>query len=181
MNQDAADLLLAYIASIDRREIKEGDALVWADLLDDIPFEAAKAAVREYYREESRWVTPAEVRRRALAARKAWKRSTTAPPGPGAVPDADPDDVAAYLRAEREGRWRVDTELHPRPVAALLSGYAAATVIPNGDDVVPEAGGPLSVPCPLISCRAEAGAPCRTLTRGEREPHPVRGRRAGRS
>jgi len=181
MNQAQARTLLTYIAAIDHRPLDPDlDAPLWADLLDDIPFEPAKAAVREYYREESRWITAAEIRRRALAARKAERRITGAPPGPGAVPDADPDDVAAYLRAEREGRWRVDTELHPRPVAALLSGYAAATVIPSGDEV-PEAGGPLSVPCPLISCRAEAGAPCRTLTQGEREPHPVRGRRAGRS
>lgn len=175
MNQAQAKTLLTYIAAIDHRNIDiEAEAVLWADLLDDIPYEPAKAAVREYYREESRWITPAEVRRRARATRAEQTRRP-ASPGPEAVPDADPDDVRAYLQAVAEGRWREPGELSPRPVAALLAGYSAATVIP----MVEDNQSVLTVPCPMRSCRAEAGQPCRSVFGKEREPHPVRGRRPG--
>lgn len=181
MDETQADLLLTYIAAIDRRPVEPGDAALWADLLDDIPYEPAKAAVREYYREESRWITPAEIRRRAFATRKAERRQSKAPPGPQAVPDADPDDVPGYLRALAEGRWRPEVEARTRPLGQLLAAYAATTVIPADDDG-PHADGPLSVPCPWMPCRAEVGEPCRTaFGRTKDEPHPARVSRAERS
>lgn len=172
MDQDQASALLTYISAIDRRPIQDGDSVLWADLLDDIPFEPAKAAVREYYREESRWITPAEIRRRALATRAEQTRRPIAP-GPEAVPDADPDDVREYLRAVAEGRWRQLPAGSPRPMAQLLAGYGATTVIPDGEDPIADA---LSVPCPMRSCKAEVGQPCRSMFGRERLPHPVRGR-----
>jgi hypothetical protein len=176
MDQSEAKTLLTYIAAIDRRPISDGDAFLWADLLDDIPFEPAKAAVREHYREESRWVTPAEVRRRAKATRAEQLRRPL-PPGPEAVPDADPDDELDYRRALAEGRWREpDPHARPRPVGELLAGYGAVTAIPPEE---PVASGPLSVQCPLRSCRAQVAEPCRNMFGRERDPHPVRGREPG--
>lgn len=175
MDQDQASALLTYISAIDRRPIAEGDSILWADLLDDIPFEPAKAAVREYYREESRWITPAEIRRRALKTRaEATKRP--AAPGPESVPDADPDDVREYLRAVAEGRWRQLETGSPRPVAELLAGYGATTVIPAEEPVVASA---LAVPCPMRSCGAKAGESCRNMFGRDRSPHPVRRRDPG--
>jgi hypothetical protein len=174
MNQDQAAALLAYISAIDRRPIQDGDSVLWADLLDDIPYDPAKAAVRAHYREESRWITPAEVRRRALASRAEATRRPL-PPGPEAVPDADPDDEPGYRRALAEGRWREpDPEARPRPVAELLAGYGAVTVIPPE-----EPSGPLAVPCPMRSCGAKAGEACRNMFGRERDPHPVRRRDPG--
>lgn len=177
MDQNQAITLLTYIAAIDRRPVDpDADGPLWADLLDDIPYEPAKAAVREYYREESRWITPAEVRRRALAMRAAQTRRPPAP-GPEAVPDADPDDEPAYRRALTEGRWREpDPDARPRPVGELLASYGALSVIPEED---PVATGMLAYPCPMRSCGAKIGEPCRNMFGRERAPHPVRGRDPG--
>jgi hypothetical protein len=174
MDQNQAVTLLTYIAAIDRRPFDpDADGPLWADLLDDIPYEFAKAAVRAHYREQSRWITPAEVRRRALAMRVDASRRPP-PPTPEAVPDADPDDEPRYRQALAQGRWR-DPDTRPRPVGQLLASYAAGTVIP-AEDAPP---GPLAVPCPLRSCRAQVGEPCRTMFGRERAAHPVRGRELG--
>jgi hypothetical protein len=177
MDQAEAKTLLTYIAAIDHRNIDfDAEAMIWADLLDDIPLTPARAAVREYYRQESRWITPAEIRRRALATRAEATRRPAAP-GPEAVPDADPDDVREYLRAVAEGRWRqLDPTARPRPVGELLAGYGAVTVIPPEE---PAVTGALAVPCPMRSCNAKIGEPCRSLFGRERAPHPVRGRAPG--
>jgi len=39
---------------------------------------------------------------------------------PEAIPDADPDDVAAYLAALREGRFRAAEGEKPREVTKLM-------------------------------------------------------------
>jgi hypothetical protein len=55
--------LLAYIAAFDKRTLGDADVLAWHDALDDLDYEPAKAAVRDWYREHDGWIMPAHIRR----------------------------------------------------------------------------------------------------------------------
>lgn len=55
--------VLIFASGADRRDLNELSADVWLDLLGDVSFEQAMAAVREHYRTESRPIYPADVRR----------------------------------------------------------------------------------------------------------------------
>lgn len=60
---ETADLL-SIAAGIDQRTIGEADVRAWHMVLDDIPFDAAAAALRDHYRTETRRVLPADIIRR---------------------------------------------------------------------------------------------------------------------
>lgn len=63
MNRAEVAQLLAYAAAFDKRTIGDADVLAWYDVLDRTPYEPAKAAVREWYREHPEPVTPAHIHR----------------------------------------------------------------------------------------------------------------------
>ncbi|HXH77145.1 hypothetical protein [Nocardioides sp.] len=102
MNIPETSALLAMVAANDRRTVGDIDVEVWHDALDDMPFEDCRAVVRAHVRQSlSSWLSPSDIRagvKRIRADRVA--RAVEMPP------DADPDDVAAYLEALRDGRCR---------------------------------------------------------------------------
>lgn len=54
--------LLAYIAAFDRRTLGDADVLAWYDVLGDLDFELARAAVRVWYTERDGWIMPSHIR-----------------------------------------------------------------------------------------------------------------------
>lgn len=100
---DLADAyeLLATCQAFDRRTVGEVDAAAWRQALGDLPLDDCRAAVTAHYAERTEWVMPAHVR--AGVKRMRADRLERAPL---AIPDADPDDVPAYLAAVRSGRHR---------------------------------------------------------------------------
>jgi hypothetical protein len=93
----------------------------WAEALADIDRQAALRAVTAHYTEEHRRIMPADVIKRVRA--EAATFVTFEHRNFNAVPDADPDDVPAYLEALRAGVF-VDnspTEYQrDRPVRQLI-------------------------------------------------------------
>lgn len=61
---ETADLL-SIAAAIDKRTLGESDVRAWQMVLDDIPFDAARDALRAHYRETTKHVMPADIIRRA--------------------------------------------------------------------------------------------------------------------
>jgi hypothetical protein len=61
---ETADLL-SIAAGVDKRTIGESDVRAWQMVLDDIPFDAACAALRAHYRETTKPVMPADIVARA--------------------------------------------------------------------------------------------------------------------
>lgn len=61
---ETADLL-SIASGVDKRTIGESDVRAWQMVLDDIPFDAARAALRDHYRETTKPVMPADIVRRA--------------------------------------------------------------------------------------------------------------------
>lgn len=61
MRPDQIATLLAYISSIDGRHTSTLMAEAWSDLVGDLDFEDAKAAVRDHYRASTDWLKPAHI------------------------------------------------------------------------------------------------------------------------
>jgi hypothetical protein len=121
---DTAELLV-LAAAFDRRTIGKADVLAWNAALSDLEFADAKDAIVEHFKASGDWLMPYHVRARVKAARA--KRLSLVV---DQVPDADPDDVPAYLDAVRSQRYRAaSADARPRPVAQLLAGVERATVI----------------------------------------------------
>lgn len=129
---DAARLL-ALAAAFDRRTVGEEDAIAWSDVLADLDAEDCAKAIRDHYRDQTAWIMPAHIR---TAVRRARAERITREPEP--VPDADPDDVPAYLAALRAGRRRSARGERARPVTALLNEAARWHSLPRGAGRVPE-------------------------------------------
>lgn len=111
--------VLALCAAFDRRTVGEADAHAWHDVIGDLDFEDAKRAVRDHYRASREFVMPSDVRQRVVEIRK---HRLAAVGDDAAVPDADPDDVPAYLEALRAGRMRrAGADGRPRNVRALTT------------------------------------------------------------
>ncbi|MFI0233110.1 hypothetical protein [Streptomyces sp. NPDC017086] len=161
--------LLSFAAAFDRRTLGEADVLAWHTVLSDITFDAAKQAVAAHYAVETRWIMPADIRQHVLKARADTAADIQGPGLPPEIPDADPDDIPAYLAAVRQQRHRAADGLKPRPVKELLAGVGRN--IPREITAVRRPG-PLGVTCP--DCRAPIGRPCRTGAGRERAPHENR-------
>lgn len=163
--------LLAFCAAFDRRTVGKADVLAWQTVLVDLDYDAARQAVAEHYATETRWIMPADIRGAVRRSRATAADSIQGPGLPAEIPDADPDDVPAYLAALRAQRTRAadGMELKPRKVPELLAGV--------GRDIPPEVAearrpGPLGMRCP--KCHAAIGRPCRTPGGAERAPHAAR-------
>lgn len=72
--------LLAYIAAFDRRTLGDADVLAWHDVLGDLDFEAARAAVRTWYTEHDGWIMPAHIRTAVLGQAGSATRHPSARP-----------------------------------------------------------------------------------------------------
>ncbi|MEU3851769.1 hypothetical protein [Streptomyces sp. NPDC029554] len=163
--------LLGFAAAFDRRTVGKADVLAWQTILGDIDYTAARAAVTAHYGRETRWIMPADIRQHVLTQRADTAADIQGPGLPAAIPDADPDDVPAYLAAVKEQRTRAaDGELKRRPVAELLAGVGHD--IPRPETAAVRRPGPLGVACP--TCHAPIGRPCRMHSGRERAPHEAR-------
>lgn len=153
---DTAELL-TFAAAFDRRTIGKADVLAWHTVLTDITLQDAKDAVTAHYSRETRWIMPADIRQHVQAQRADTAADFQGPGLSAAIPDADPDDVPAYLAAVKEQRTRAASgELRPRPVKELLAGVGRTVPTQTRQT------GPLTVACPY--CGAE---PLRRCRRGE--------------
>lgn len=118
--QDVVWLLAYTRAHRSGTVIVEGMDEAWFSALFDLERDECRDAINTLGRNaEVRFIDAALIRRQVLADRK-----TKADRDPLLVPDADPDDPAAYAEALRAGRFRPPPEVPARPekVHALLSG-----------------------------------------------------------
>lgn len=93
---EAAQLLL-WAQGVDGRVLSELSARAWHQLIGHVDYDDALAAVQQHYREEHRWVMPADVLDRCAPER----------PRHGA-------DVTAEMLAEQKAAW---CEVHGVTVA----------------------------------------------------------------
>lgn len=109
MTKTQVAFLLSAIYVYERRRegVSEAEVEAWYQLLAGLDFEDAKAVVTEHFSESDKPLSPAKIRtgvRTVAAARK--------PPEAAAdrvrVPDADPDDPKAFIKALRTGQWEAD-------------------------------------------------------------------------
>lgn len=111
MNKAEVAELLTLIAAFDRRTIGDADVEAWHLVLGDLDAVDCADAIREHFTESREWLMPADVRTRAVnAKRRREGRARRAA-------------LEAQIAAENP-----QGELTQRPVAALLAGQ------PIGDD-----------------------------------------------
>ncbi|WP_329520529.1 hypothetical protein [Spirillospora sp. NBC_01491] len=122
MTHDQIIDLLSLAAARDRRTIGRADVLAWHDDIGDLPLDDCREAIGIHFRESTEWLLPAHVRR--IAKRLRDERGGV--PGPGLsppIPDADPDDVPAYLAALRR---QAAASAAGQDVPALEAGETAS-------------------------------------------------------
>lgn len=133
MQKSQIAALLGLMGTFDYRRTDTTDDAAWLRVIGDLDFADCEEAIYEHYKTSDERMKPVDVRHRVAAIRDQRGRRQGAPVGAGGtmeIPDADPDDVRAYLAAVREGRIRVHDRLTPRPVAALLASRPFQTVPP---------------------------------------------------
>lgn len=162
MKRSEVSKLLSLAAAYDRRTIGEVDVEAWHELLSHIDSEDARRAVLAHYADETRWIMPADVLRgvRKIRAERADRNGGAIGAGMAyEIPDADPDDEAAYRAALREQRRRAGNgEALRRPnLVSLVSSGAERLAIERTTMVRPSYD-PYSVPCPY--CEADARKSC---------------------
>lgn len=124
MTRDEIRTLLAHAAALTRDWAPTTvDVDVWLELLADLPYDDALTALAEHGKRTHLRPVPADIR--AGVKRLRADRLERAP---YAVPDADPDDVPAYLDALRSDRHRTADGLEPRPVLELIAAATPKTV-----------------------------------------------------
>ena len=106
MTKSEVSFLLAAIYVYERRNdaVSKAQVEAWHQLLEDVEFEDAKAAVTAHFSESDRMLSVAALRASIKQARvKANKADSVAETT--RVPDADPDDIRAFKEAIKEGHW----------------------------------------------------------------------------
>lgn len=173
MNAAETAELLGLCAAFDRRTVGKTDVLAWQTVLADIDLHAAKRAVTAHYATETRWIMPADIRTTVANARAEAAADYQGPGLSAEIPDADPDDIPAYLAALRAQKTRAADGLKPRPIGALLARAvhqlpSAQTTALEDQPTSVRRPGPLGITCP--TCRAAIGRPCKTPAVGDRSP-----------
>lgn len=171
MNEEETVVLARYVKALcPQQKFDEFTADAWHDVLGDFSLIDARSAAAAVARRQP-FVSPAEIIGEIKRLRGDRADSFQGPGLPAEIPDADPDDVPAYLAALRAQRTRAadGMQLKPRKMAELMPGV--------GRDVPPEIAevkrpGPLGIECP--NCGAAIGRPCRTPGGHERAPHAAR-------
>lgn len=178
MTPEATDMLLAVLASAGVvGRLEETAPEVWEDALSDISDTDGLRAARQLIRTH-RWVKIADIVDTVRQNREDVARDLHGPGQFAEIPDADPDDIPAYLAAIRAQRTRaaLGHELKPRPaLEARLDNFGPR--VPEHDAPPIRRPGPLGQHCP--NCYAPIGRPCRTPSGKERGPHYARQAAAG--
>lgn len=171
MTPDETVMLARYVRALcPQQKFDEYTPDAWHDVLADFALADARAAAAAVARKQP-FVSPAEIIAEIRRTRDDRAADIQGPGLPAEVPDADPDDVQAYLAALRGQRTRAaDGHLmRRRPVAELLAGVGRE--IPDEVATVRRPG-PLGIECP--TCGAPIGRPCRMDNGRERAPHSAR-------
>jgi HD-like signal output (HDOD) protein len=126
VKQSEVARLLAYVSAFDRRNVHQADELAWLDVLDDLPYDEAKEAVRQWYSTNREWIMPGDIRS-LVKAMHTSKLSDRTLNEALTVPAADPDDVPGYIAALRAGAVKEPEErLVARPeITAKVRGMWA--------------------------------------------------------
>jgi hypothetical protein len=121
MDDTTARAVLAAASLGDQTFAKPDPGILafWAEILGDVDLSAALRAVKAHYTEEHRRIMPADVIKRVRAERVSFR--TFELDNFNAVPDADPDDVPAYLDALRAGRLVDESPKTQRPMPQLVT------------------------------------------------------------
>lgn len=98
MNIPECGDLLGQMATYDFRDVDPVIIASWLKIIGDLPYADAEAAVTAHYAESRDRMMPADVRSRVKAIRAARLQDA---PLTGRPP-ADPEEYAAWLRAERK-------------------------------------------------------------------------------
>jgi hypothetical protein len=171
MSPDEVVVLARYVRALcPGQKFDEYTPDAWHDVLADFALSDARAAAAAVARRQP-FVSPAEIIDEIRKQRDARAGDYQGPGLSADVPDADPDDVQAYLSALRGLRTRAADGLpmKRRPVAELLAGVGQS--IP-GEQASVRRPGPLGKEC--RNCGAAVGRPCRTPGGSERAPHAAR-------
>ena len=171
MTPDETVVLARYVRALcPQQKFDEYTPDAWHDVLADYALADARAAAASVARKQP-FVSPAEIINEIRKTRDDRASDYQGPGLSAEIPDADPDDVQAYLSALRGMRTRAadGIEMKRRPVAELLAGI--------GREIPPEVAtvkrpGPLGTECP--SCGAAIGRPCRMANGRERAAHEAR-------
>lgn len=116
MNHDEMVDLLTLIAARDNRAVGQTTVAVWLEDIGDLPFDDARRAVADHFREEPGvWLMAAHVRQRVKKIRAARLHDFQYVPVPG------DDDPRVYLEALRTQREAVASGLR-EPAPALPAG-----------------------------------------------------------
>lgn len=202
MEPEQIPQLIAEIALADprvRREDKterRAQALMWAGILADVPYEYAVTAAHQHYAKSTWPILPADIATRWAATVRDRMNRHTDP-----APAAHPDNEAAYRAELAATRYAVAIgqapavelrELTAGPAAyeadarwAALGSYVPLHVRDALAEQRPERAererllrtgqpDPLSVQCPWDACRVPAGQRCQTRGRTRHDPHPAR-------
>jgi hypothetical protein len=171
MNPNETVILARYVKALcPQQKFDEYTPDAWHDVLADYALADARPAAAAVARRQP-FVSPSEI---IDEIRKQRDNRAADYQGPGLtaeIPDADPDDIPAYLAAIRGQRTRAANGLpmRRRPVAELVAGIGRQ--VPQEVEAVKRPG-PLGNECP--NCRAAIGRPCRTPGGVERAPHTAR-------
>ena len=191
--------LIAQIALADPRVRRDdqierrAQALMWAGILAEVPYDFAIHAAHQHYATSTWPILPAEIATRWAAVVRDRMNRHTGTFEPTAHPELDPDDITGYQHALRAERHAVVMgQRPPNELKAITAGPAAADVErrmaelgtylpPHVRDVLKtyrpgaaeretaiRAGLPdaLAVACPVDTCRAATGRPCTRPGRG---------------
>jgi hypothetical protein len=171
MNPSETVMLARYVKALcPQQKFDEYTPDAWHDVLGDFALSDARAAAAAVARKQP-FVSPAEIIGEIKKIRGERAAGFQGPGLSAEVPDADPDDVQAYLSALRGLRTRAADGLpmRRRPVAELVAGIGRAV---PGEVAEVKRPGPLGSACP--KCKAAIGRPCRTPGGSERAPHTAR-------
>ncbi|MFF4661990.1 hypothetical protein [Streptomyces sp. NPDC001282] len=198
MEPEQIPQLIAEIALADPRVRREdrterrAQALMWAGILADVPYDFAVTAAHQHYAKSTWPILPADIATRwaATVADRLGRHTGTFEPLQH--PELNPDDELgdAFVAALKAERHAVATgQQPPNELRAITSGPAAEVVEkriaslgaympPSVREALaqnqPEARRTpylgLAVPCP--HCRAAAGQRCTIPASGRRMPHP---------
>ena len=110
--------LLAKATVVDNRTVDEFTVEAWHEILHDVDYDDAMTALTDHRRNKPGvWLEPGHIIEGVRVLRRARLAVGTNIEG---IPDADPDDVPAYLEAVRRNRLRVAGGENLRPVASLV-------------------------------------------------------------
>ncbi|MFJ8743445.1 hypothetical protein ACIRL2_29220 [Embleya sp. NPDC127516] len=174
--------LLTLAASFDLRIVGDADVAAWHLILGKVDYTDAQAAVLLHYRDETRRIMPADVRRHVRQIRNDRAEHNGGPVMGGTsrrVPQVDPDDHVAYRAALREERRLLASDLAAMPeLAALLDGAGERLSIERVtvERVTMQRPSVRAYSVPCRHCHADPGDRCVTRVHGAplTDPHDSR-------